>query len=82
MHPGKDHAPIAADLLQKHLVVCDIVYNPPQTPLLTMARQKGCRIVDGIGMLVYQGAAAFRLWTGCEPPVTAMFEVVRRHVRG
>jgi shikimate dehydrogenase len=73
MHPDTAQTPIDARLLEDHLVVCDIVYNPRRTRLLDAARQKGCRIVEGLGMLVYQGAASFRLWTGLAPPIAAMF---------
>ena len=60
--------------LPPHLVVCDLVYNPLETRLLARAREAGCTTVDGLGMLVWQGAEAFRLWTGEEPPVEQMRE--------
>jgi len=47
------------------------------TRLLQAAQHTGCRIVDGLGMLVYQGAEAFKLWTGITPPVQEMFTVLR-----
>jgi shikimate dehydrogenase len=77
MHPQDQQSPIANRLIQSHLVVCDIVYNPPLTPLLKMAQEKGCRIVRGIGMLVYQGAASFQLWTGRAAPVDIMRRAIR-----
>jgi shikimate dehydrogenase len=77
MHPYEEDIPIDEKLLFKDLAVADIVYNPLMTRLLQSARKTGCRIVDGLGMLVYQGAEAFRLWTGVEPPVQEMFEAVR-----
>ncbi len=77
MHPDEDRLPIAAELIPEGLIVSDIVYNPLKTKLLQVAEKKGCRIVAGLGMLVYQGAAGFRLWTGAEPPVEEMFTVVR-----
>jgi shikimate dehydrogenase len=77
MHPDKDRLPIAEDLIPEGLIVSDIVYNPVKTKLLQAAEQRGCNIVTGLGMLVYQGAEAFRLWTGAEPPINDMFEVVR-----
>ena len=73
MHPDTGQAPIDTSLLHRRLLVCDIVYNPRRTHLLEAARQKGCRIVQGHGMLVYQGAAGFQLWTGREPPAAEMF---------
>lgn len=53
----------------KDLVVCDVVYNPKVTKLLEDASNAGCKTVSGEGMLIFQGAAAFRLFTGEEMPV-------------
>lgn len=53
-------------------LVCDLIYSPPETPLLRRAREAGCRSLNGLGMLLYQGAAAFQLWTGIRAPVAAM----------
>jgi len=75
MHPHEDVSPIDESLLSPDLIVADIVYNPRMTKLLTVARDKGCTIVPGLGMLIYQGAAAFKLFTGVEPLVEEMSEV-------
>ena len=72
MHPDIDTLPIDPSLLTKELIVADIVYNPRETKLLQVAKEKGCRTVPGLGMLIYQGVAAFKLWTGVEPPVEEM----------
>lgn len=72
MHPHADELPIDETLLTNNLVVADIVYNPLMTQLLKTAEAKGCPIVRGLGMLIYQGAAAFKLWTGIEPLVGEM----------
>jgi shikimate dehydrogenase len=53
-------------------VVADVVFNPPETQFLKQARARGCRTLDGLGMLVNQGAIAFRKWTGVEPDVAVM----------
>ena len=53
-------------------VVADIVYRPGGTPWLAAAAARGARPVDGLGMLLHQGAAAFEQWTGREPPVEVM----------
>jgi shikimate dehydrogenase len=53
-------------------VVADLVYRPGGTPWLGAAAGRGARVVDGLGMLLHQGAAAFAAWTGVEPPVAAM----------
>ena len=76
MHPDIDHLPLDANLIPTGIVVADIVYNPLKTKLLTVSEKKGCKIVTGIGMLVYQGVEAFKLWTGAEPPAGEMFEAV------
>jgi len=74
MHPQEEKSPIGAEAIFEHLVVADIVYNPHTTRLLAIARAKGCRIVHGLGMLIYQGAAAFKLWTGIDPLIPEMTE--------
>lgn len=52
--------------------VVDLVYSPPLTPMLESARAAGADAWGGIGMLVHQAAAAFRIWTGQEPPLETM----------
>jgi shikimate dehydrogenase len=73
MYPNVDVPPVVpADwLLPKH-VVCDITYNPRETVLLRAARERGARTVDGLGMLVHQGAVGFELWTGEAAPIAFM----------
>jgi len=68
MAPEPDNLPLEPSVLHRELVVADIVYNPLMTRLLELARSIGCRIVTGRGMLIYQGALAFELWTGVAPP--------------
>jgi shikimate dehydrogenase len=55
------------------LTVFDLVYNPLNTGLLQQARACGAHAIDGLGMLVHQGALAFELWTGQAPPVSLMY---------
>jgi shikimate dehydrogenase len=55
-----------------HLTVCDLVYNPQETLFLAQARAVGAETVNGLGMLVHQGAAAFEMWTGRPAPVETM----------
>ena len=64
--------------LHDGMVVVDIVYKPAATQLLQQARAAGARTVDGLGMLVHQGARAFELWTGVAPPVEVMRRVIQR----
>ena len=54
------------------MVVCDVIPNPPQTRFLDAAKARGAITLDGLGMLVYQGAIAFNLWTGEVAPVEVM----------
>jgi shikimate dehydrogenase len=54
------------------LLVCDAVFNPPETGLLAMARQQGLATLDGLSMLVYQGVIGFELWTGLKAPEGVM----------
>jgi shikimate dehydrogenase len=76
MHPSEDVLPIDESLLSPELIVADIVYNPLMTKLLRTAKDRGCTIVPRLGMLIYQGAAAFKLFIGVEPLVEEMSEVV------
>ena len=55
-----------------------MVYNPADTPLLKIARSRGAEVVGGLPMLVYQGAASFRQWTGRSASTTVMLEAARR----
>lgn len=81
MHPDINSTPIDKVLLSKNLIVSDIVYNPLMTRLLKDALHSGCTVVDGLGMLIYQGAAAFQLWTGIEPLVGEMSDVAYNLMR-
>jgi quinate/shikimate dehydrogenase len=56
-------------MLPPDLIVSDVIYNPKETKLLKMAKEAGCRTFNGMYMLLYQGAEAFRIWTGQEMPV-------------
>lgn len=70
MAPNTDACPIPdISFLPEGIIVSDIIYNPKETKLLAMAREKGLPHFNGTYMLLYQGAEAFRLWTGCEMPV-------------
>ena len=64
-----------ADWLPPALTVADIIYHPQKTRLLMLAEQAGCRTCPGLGMLVHQGAEAFRLWTGREMPLDRVREI-------
>ena len=71
---GSDEVPpeLPLDALGPGTVAYDIVYRQEPTPWLRAAAARGARTVDGLGMLLHQGAAAFAQWTGTEPPLDAM----------
>lgn len=58
------------------LIVTDVVYSPAETKMLSMAKEAGCRTMNGMGMLLFQGAAAFELWTGQKMPVGHIKEML------
>ncbi len=60
------------DSLKPNMVVADVVFSPPQTRLLRDAAARGCRTLDGLGMLVNQGVIGVQYWTGVNPDPTAM----------
>jgi shikimate dehydrogenase len=63
-----------ASYFNREMVVADVIYEPKETELLRMAREAGLKTFNGLYMLLYQGAAAFRLWTGKDMPVDAIKE--------
>jgi len=72
MEPCAEAIPIAPELLSRFTLVMDIVYRPLTTRLLREAAARGCATLDGLQMLIYQGAAQFELWTGRAAPVEVM----------
>ena len=62
--------------LRPDLIVTDTVYAPAKTKFLEMAEEVGCKRMNGYGMMLFQGAAAFKLWTGKEMPIEHMKEVL------
>ena len=82
MYPHEDQCIIPHDVLKQGMVVMDIIYNPPETRLLKMAKARGCLAIDGLGMFIHQGAEQFRIWTGLEAPLSAMNRAVEKALRG
>jgi shikimate dehydrogenase len=76
MHPNVNESPVPKAFLHKDLVVFDIVYNPLETLLLKYARNAGAKSINGVGMLVNQGAISFKMWTGHEAPKDIMRKAV------
>ena len=75
--PSAGESPIDATLIHAGATVFDLVYNPAETPLVAAARARGATAVTGLGMLVYQAAEQFRLWTGRDADTRVMFEAAR-----
>ena len=82
MKPDKEATLVDPKLLRVGMLVFDLVYNPPRTRLLADAEVAGAKVLSGAEMLVYQGAEAFRLWTGEEPPEALMLSVVKQRLGG
>lgn len=66
------------DSISPRLTVCDVIPNPPQTPFLQEAAARGAKTLDGLGMLVYQGAIGFKMWTGLDAPIAVMRQALAR----
>jgi shikimate dehydrogenase len=78
LFPNVDDKPeIDFDSITRGMVVCDVIHTP-MTPFLAEAQKRGAQIVDGLGMLVYQGAIGFKLWTGFDAPVKVMYDALAR----
>jgi shikimate dehydrogenase len=81
MKPKAEESPIPPKLLRSNLAVMDIVYNPLETKLAKDAKAAGAKVVSGVEMLIYQGAASFELWTGKSAPVEVMRQAALRHLQ-
>ena len=82
MHPRTNDTPVQKEMLHPGLLVFDMVYNPIKTRLLREAEEAGAATLPGVNMLVYQGATAFKMWTGEDPPVETMKAAVVGALRG
>ena len=65
-------------VLPEKLMVADVIYQPFETPFLKWARNQGNHAVNGLGMLLYQAAEAFELWTGKEMPTNQIWELLKQ----
>lgn len=72
---GKTYIPDKS-FFRPELIVTDVVYAPRETEMLRMAKEAGCRTMNGLGMMLFQGAAAFEMWTGREMPIAHMKEIL------
>jgi shikimate dehydrogenase len=71
-------APIA---FRSSMMVCDLTYNPPVTPFLKIASHTGCKTMNGVGMLLHQGALAFRIWSGQQAPLSVMRAALEKAIQ-
>lgn len=79
LSPNVDATPdVNLERAKGDLLVCDVVFNPPETRLLRTARERGLPTLDGLSMLVYQGVIAFELWTGRDAPEAVMKTALRQ----
>jgi shikimate dehydrogenase len=81
MHPNAGESLIEAGWLKPELVVMDIVYNPLETRLMKDAKAKGAHVINGVEMLIHQGAASFEIWTGRVAPIEVMRKAVMNELR-
>ncbi|EIF38416.1 MULTISPECIES: shikimate dehydrogenase [Streptococcus] len=65
-------------VLPERLLVADVIYQPFETPFLKWARNQGNQAINGLGMLLYQAAEAFQLWTGKEMPTAQIWELLKQ----
>jgi shikimate dehydrogenase len=83
LFPDVDARPdLDYDSIERGMVVCDVIPNPPRTPFLREAERRGARTLDGLGMLVYQGVIGYELWTGREAPISVMKAALAREFGG
>jgi shikimate dehydrogenase len=71
MNPS-DPSPVPARLLAPHHMIFDCVYGPSKTALIRAAQQVGAHGVNGLSMLLYQGALSFSIWFNRDAPIEAM----------
>lgn len=72
LQEGDETILIEVEHLAPTALVMDMIFNPPATPLLRTAARRGCAVLNGLSMLLYQGTLAFELWTGQNAPVDVM----------
>lgn len=78
MHPNKEETLVTSEIMHSGLTVMDIVYNPMKTRLLREAEKIGTNTINGLGMLVQQGAASLEIWTNEKPPIQVMKKAARK----
>jgi shikimate dehydrogenase len=83
LSPRVDESPLPDDApFQPGVLAYDMIYRPAKTRFMQQVEAAGGRAVGGLGMLVRQGAAAFSLWTGIQPPLDVMFAAAQKELSG
>lgn len=80
MHPHSDQTLVEREWLRPDLAVMDIVYDPLETRLLRYAKAVGAKVVNGVEMLLYQGAASFEIWCSRSAPLNIMREAILKNL--
>jgi shikimate dehydrogenase len=75
-----DSCLVSEGMLHKNLFVYDLIYNPPETKLLSLAKKAGAKFSNGLGMLLYQGALSFKHFTGYDAPLEVMRKALEEGV--
>lgn len=81
MYPETGICPVPEQAVKEGMAVMDIIYNPLETRLLSLAKEKGCVIIDGLSMFINQAAEQFRLWTGQDAPADIMRKVANGRLK-
>lgn len=76
----KEAWPFSLQGISRHALVADVIFNPQETAFLREAKEQGCLTLNGVGMLLYQGAYAWEFWLGGQAPVEAMGQAVEDYL--
>ena len=80
--PQEPDTPLGAEYFSQGSLAYDLVYNPLETPFLREAKRAGARTMGGLTMLVHQGVAGFKLWTGRDAPADVMMKAAESALAG
>ena len=81
MAPNEDKMLVKEGHLHPNLVVFDLIYNPIETKLLRKAKMVGAKTINGLSMLIHQGAASFEIWTGLKAPIHVMMKAAEEEIK-
>lgn len=81
LYPDTNKPNIDYDTIKNHMAVSDVIFNPPETGFLKEAAKRGAVTIDGLGMLAYQGAKAFEIWTDHKAPEEVLVEALKKEFK-